>query len=110
MFGLVETRVHVAPAFHPLSCVGSYDESSNWNETNASSVQFIQNKPTIPVLPTMKPLVAGSNITITENANDVTIAASGSTQVQANWTESDSTDPSYIQNKPSIPVIGTVTL
>lgn len=93
-----------------ISATAAPQLQSNWNETNASSVQFIQNKPTIPVLPTMKPLVAGSNITITENANDVTIAASGSTQVQADWTESDSTDPSYIQNKPSIPVIGTVTL
>lgn len=93
-----------------ISATAAPQLQSNWNETNSSSVQFIQNKPTIPVLPTMKPLVAGSNITITENANDVTIAASGSTQVQANWNETDNTDPSYIQNKPSIPVIGTVTL
>lgn len=30
-------------------------------------------------------------------------SAGGFTQVQANWNESDTTDPSYIQNKPSIP-------
>lgn len=29
----------------------------------------------------------------------------GGSQVQANWTETDNTDPSYIQNKPSIPSI-----
>ena len=30
-------------------------------------------------------------------------SAGGFTQVQANWNETDNTDPSYIQNKPSIP-------
>ena len=30
-------------------------------------------------------------------------ASSGGTQVQANWNETDDTDPSYIQNKPTIP-------
>ena len=30
-------------------------------------------------------------------------SAGGFTQVQANWNESDTTDPSYIQNKPTIP-------
>lgn len=93
-----------------ISATASPQLQANWNETNTSSVQYIQNKPTIPTLPTTKPLVAGSNITITENTNDVTIAASGGAQVQANWNETDNTDPSYIQNKPSIPVIGTITL
>lgn len=34
----------------------------------------LQNKPTIPVLPSTKDLVAGNNITITEGTNDVTVA------------------------------------
>jgi hypothetical protein len=58
---------------------------------------------TVPASPSMKELVAGANITITEGANDVTIAATAAQQVQANWNESDNTDPSYIQNKPTIP-------
>ena len=43
--------------------------NSDWNSSSGASE--ILNKPTV------KPLVAGSNITITENANDITIAATG---------------------------------
>jgi len=59
-------------------------------------------KSEIPTVPTMKNLVAGTNVSITETANGIEISASGGggTQVQADWTEQDSTDPSYIQNKP----------
>ena len=58
---------------------------ANWNETNTSSDAYIQNKPTIPVLPDLKELTAGANITITESQNAITISA-------------------------SVPVIGTVTV
>lgn len=76
---------------------------SNWNETDSTSLAYIQNKPTIPAAqvnsdwsansgvaqilnkPTVKSVLAGSNITITETANDFTIAA-------------------------SVPVIGTITV
>lgn len=79
---------------------------SDWAESDSSSDSFIRNKPG------QTSLVAGANITIVDDAqnNTVTISATGSAQVQANWAETDSTDPSYILNKPSIPVIGTITL
>lgn len=49
-------------------------------------------------------LVQGENITLTKNAENktITISSSGSAQVQANWTETDSTNPSFIQNKPTL--------
>ena len=50
---------------------------SDWNQSNSSADDYIKNKPTIPVVPAMKSLVAGSNVTITEDANAVTISADG---------------------------------
>lgn len=49
-------------------------------------------------------LIAGTGISLTPNvANDsVTIAASASAQVQSNWTETDTTNASFIQNKPNL--------
>lgn len=54
---------------------------------------------------------AGSNVTITKNQQTgvLTISTSGGSgsQVQANWSESDSTSAAYIQNKPLIPTVPT---
>ena len=44
-------------------------EQSDWAQTNSSSVDFIKNKPT------EKSLVAGSNITLVEGNNNVTVSA-----------------------------------
>lgn len=51
-----------------------------------------------PELPQFK-TINGKEIT---GEGDITING-GSEQVQANWNESDNTQPSYIQNKPTIP-------
>lgn len=48
--------------------------------------------------------VAGSNVTITNSNGSLTIAASGGgqfTQEQADWTETNTSDPSYILHKPT---------
>jgi hypothetical protein len=51
-------------------------------------------------------LESGDNITI----EDGKISATGDLdQVQSDWTESDTTDPSYIQNKPTINNVPAVT-
>ena len=45
-------------------------------------------------------LAPGSNISLSESSDVITISGS---QVQSNWNETNSSDPSFIQNKPTIP-------
>lgn len=91
---------------------------SDWAQTDTGADDFIRNKPSIPVLPPTKDLVAGTGITIVEGTNRVTISsqmdaadkakldgiqAGAEVNVQADWTESDTSSDAYIRNKPSIP-------
>jgi hypothetical protein len=46
--------------------------------------------------------VDGTSVTFNANGE---LEATSAAQVQSNWTETDTTDPSYIQNKPVIPVV-----
>lgn len=57
---------------------------SDWDQTDTSADDYIKNKPTIPVVPPMKELVAGSGITLTEGTANVTISAA--TQTDNNFT------------------------
>ena len=88
---------------------------SDWTESNTASDAYIQHKPSV------KPVAAGDNITITEGNDAFTISATDTTytagqnititnnvisataepQLQSNWTENDNTSVQYIQNKPS---------
>ena len=52
-----------------------------------------------------KKLVAGENITIDPVTN--TISAKPPEKVQADWTETDPENPSYIQNKPDLATVAT---
>lgn len=78
---------------------------SNWTEDDSADPSFIQNKPTTT------PLIAGQNVTITDVGSGIQIDAAGGTftQVQSNWNESDTTSPSYIQNKPDLSTYATDT-
>lgn len=70
---------------------------SNWTEDDNTDPSFIQNKPT------EMQLIAGTNVQIEVSGVSAVISSTGGggTQVQADWTEDDSSDPSYIQNKPT---------
>lgn len=103
--------------------------NSDWNAT--SGVAEILNKPT------ETDVIAGQGITITESASGIVISSTGGggsdvtmadlvavsgnlegdiqtvsaaippAQVQANWNETNSLNPSYIQNKPDLSVYAT---
>ena len=81
-------------------------EQSDWTEADSSDPAFIKNKPSIC------PLVAGQNVTITDQGSAIEISATGGgsvEQVQADWSENDSSDPAYIKNKPDLTVYATNT-
>ena len=92
----IATKTDLA-AYTPTASLGAVALSNDYDD--------LSNKPTIPVVPDMKNLVAGNNVSITEDATTVTISASGAPQLQANWNEQDSSSVQYIQNKPTIPVL-----
>lgn len=66
-----------------ISATAEPQVNADWNAT--SGVAEILNKPTIPVVPPLKELVAGTNISITEGADAVTISATAAPQVNADW-------------------------
>lgn len=74
---------------------------ADWAESDSSKDSFVKNKPA------SKPLVAGTNITITESASQVTIAASAAPQQNADWNASSGV--SEILNKPDLSVYATQT-
>lgn len=111
-----------------LETIAAPQVQSDWAEDDPVEVSFIRNKPD------QTSLVAGTNITIVDDAqnNTVTISAASVSvpvqdvtidnvsvvnaqgvaeiprQVNADW--NSSAGASEILNKPSIPVIGTITL
>ena len=80
---------------------------SNWNESDNTSLAYIQNKPTIPAAQIQSDWNQSDNTAVDYIKNKPSIPAA---QVQANWNESDSTSMAYIQNKPNIPTVNDATL
>lgn len=75
--------------------------NSDWNAV--SGVSEILNKPTIPSGTQLVPAAtsADADKVLTVNAQGVPgWATGGGSQVQSDWTEADSSAPSYIENKP----------
>lgn len=110
---------------------GAPQVQANWTESDTTSPAYIQNKPTIPAAVTVDQTYNASStnpqsgtavagaiasvnqvpastasdedkvLTVNSSGNPVWAPAQGGAQVQSDWTESDTTDPAYIQNKPT---------
>lgn len=72
---------------------------SDWDQTDTSADDFIKNKPTIPVVPPLKELVAGSGVTMVESAYAVTISTAAGTVVDANYVHTDNNFSNSYKNK-----------
>ena len=84
---------------------------SNWNESSNTSDAFIQNKPTdltvlgnhsVTDLNDVTNAGSGAIMTSAERTKLTNLAANAEQNVQSNWTETDTNDDSFIQNKPVI--------
>ena len=91
----------------PLSKLESVPETSDtWRPINVDDTSIGDNNPLN--------LKSGDNVTISKDDNgNVTINATmpsidgGEMNVQSNWTETDSSKDSYIQNKPNLATVAT---
>lgn len=60
---------------------------------------------TMPVVPVQDVTVDGASVLNAQGVAEITMPTF--TQAQADWTEADTTDPSYIQNKPTLAAVAT---
>ena len=92
---------------------------ADWSQDNTIAADYIKNKPTIPAAQVQSDWNASSGMgQILNKPNLATVATSGSYndlidkptipgQVQADWTESDTSSSAYIQHKPSLATVAT---
>lgn len=90
---------------------------SDWTESDTTDPSYIQNKPTIPAAQVNsdwtassgvaeilhKPTIPSATSDLTNDSGFITTSDVPAAQEQADWNESDTTDPAYIKNKPTIP-------
>ena len=67
------------------------------------SYNSLTDTPTIPTVPVQDVEVDGVSVLNAQGIAEITMPTF--TQAQANWTEDDSNDPSYIQNKPALSAV-----
>ena len=72
---------------------------ANWAESDSSSVQYIQNKPSIPT----------ATSDLTNDSGFITASDVPAAQTQADWTETSTSSPAYIQHKPDMSQYATQT-
>lgn len=96
----------IATAVSGLLPGGVTPVQSNWNETDTSSLAYIQNKPTIPAAQVQANWNETDTSSLAYIQNKPTIPAA---QVQANWNETSSSSMAYIKNKPNMSNYVTTT-
>lgn len=103
--------------FITASDVPGAQEQADWNEANSNDPAYIKNKPSIPAAQVNsdwnassgvaeilnKPSIPTATSDLTNDSGFITASDVPGAQEQADWNESDSSDPAYIKNKPSIP-------
>ena len=86
---------------------GEQNVQSDWDETDTASDAYIQNKPSIPTIPgNATDSVAGLMSALDKDKLD-SIASNAEVNVQADWTVTNTTNDSFIRNKPTIPTLPT---
>ena len=96
----VDTKSYVRKDGAWVEASGGGGTQADWAEDDPLEPSYIENKP-VP-----KTLVAGTNITISENSSTLTVAATWQ-NAQADWTETDPNEPAYIQHKPTLATVAT---
>ena len=83
-----------------------YAQSSSLATVATSgSYNDLRDKPTIPAIPVKDVQVDGSSVVNSSGVAEITLPSF--TQVNSSWTESDSSSPAYIQNKPTFAAVAT---
>ena len=110
--------------FITASDVPGAQVQSDWTESNSSSAAYIAHKPSLATVATSgsysdlsgKPTIPSGNqllpsasasdegkvLTVDSTGSPEWATGGGSTQVQSNWTEVNTSAPAYIQNKPTV--------
>ena len=73
---------------------------SDWDQSNSAAVDYIKNKPQEEAFTTGE-LLPGSGVAFRTSGDSTFIDCSGA-GVQSDWTESDSSEPDFIKNKPDL--------
>lgn len=88
--------------FLTTSDLEGFVKSSDLSGALATKQNTLQSGINIKTINNQSLLITGEN-----DSTDITIG--GGPNTQSNWTESDSSSPAYIQNKPTIPTVESLT-
>lgn len=77
---------------------------ADWDESDSSSMAYINNKPTIPAAQVQADWQQNDSSAVDYIKNKPSMP---SAQIQSDWNQTNSSEVDYIKNKPTIPVVPT---